>query len=80
MRDVAERLLLVVAAEGAVASEENVGEHANRPDVGFQRQRLVLDDFWGDKVGRALDLANALSALDSAGKSEITQFQSVCKR
>lgn len=34
--NVEERLLLIVTAEGTVAGEEDVGEHADGPQVGLQ--------------------------------------------
>ena len=42
--DVAQRLLVGVAAEGGESGEEDVGEHAQAPDVRRQRDRLQTED------------------------------------
>ena len=42
--DVAQGLLVGVAAEGREAGEEDVGEHAEAPDVGGQGYRLQAED------------------------------------
>ena len=78
--DVEECLLLVVAAEGTEAGQQHIGQHAHAPNIGFQRERIVLDDLGGDVVGRALNLADALAAFDRSCESKIAQFQSIWGR
>lgn len=75
--DVKERLLLIIAAIRTEAAEQHVSEHTNAPDIGFQRQRLVLDDLGCDKVGCALYFADILRAFDGARKAKVAQFKSV---
>lgn len=75
--DVKERLLLIIAAVRTEAAEQHVSEHTDAPDIGFQRQRLVLDDLGCDKVGCALYFADILGALDGARKAKVAQFKSV---
>ena len=45
LRDVAERLHLVVTGERRVAAQQHVAEHAHAPHVAARRQRLVVQHF-----------------------------------
>lgn len=75
--DVKESFLFVVTSERAVAWEKNVGKNANWPDVSFQRQRFILDDFWRDIIGSALNLANILRAFNGTRKTKVAKFKSI---
>uniref|UniRef100_A0A182QCV8 Uncharacterized protein n=1 Tax=Anopheles farauti TaxID=69004 RepID=A0A182QCV8_9DIPT len=56
LRDVQERFLLAVTPERRQTGQQDVGHHADRPDVGLQGQRIVMQHLGRDVVGRADDL------------------------
>lgn len=77
LRDVQKGLLLVIAAERTESREKDVSQNPNRPNIGLQRQRLVLNDLRGDEVWGALYFADVFVAFDCPRKAKVTQLESV---
>lgn len=75
--DVKESFLFVVAAVRAEAGQQHVRENADGPNVGLQRQRLVLDDLGRHKVRRALNLAHVAVAFNRPRKPKVAQLKSI---
>lgn len=79
MCDVEEGFLLIIAAKRIAAGEQGIGKHADRPNVGLERERLILYELWSNVIGCALNLAHILRAFDGARESKIAELQSIVK-
>lgn len=77
LRDIQERLLLGVAAERTAAGQQHVRQHTDRPDVGGQAERLVLEHLRRHVVRGAENLAHFAHLFDEARDAEVAQFQAV---
>ena len=72
--DVLVCLLLCVPEEGGEAGEHDVGDDPDAPEVGVERERLVVDDLRGDKLRGAEHLPHLRAGQDLPAEAEVDKF------